>query len=81
MAVVAIVAVLLRITVIPRMKDEPKGIQNILEIAVDGVSDYPQANQPLRRKSQRLYIHIMVFMAASAFVELFGFVRLPPILR
>lgn len=73
-AAVVILAVLIRIFVIPRMKDNPKGIQNVLEVAVSGISDYTQKQTGHLGENLSAYIFtVAVFLVASCVVELFGF--------
>ncbi len=73
-AAIVIAAVLIRAIVIPKMKDKPEGIQNVLEIAVGGVSDYTGKQTDNLGENLSAYIFtIVIFMVASAFVELLGY--------
>jgi len=73
MAVLVFAAVLLRVFVIPRMRTVPKGIQNVLELFVDGVNSYTDSQTGGLGDGLSAYIFsIAAFMVASAFVELFG---------
>lgn len=73
MAVILVIAVLLRIFVIPRMQEKPKGIQNVLEIAVDSVCNYTESRAPGLGKNLPAYLFSLAFlMIGCAFVEFFG---------
>lgn len=74
MGIVVIAAILIRIFVIPRMKDKPTGIQNVLELAIEGIAEYTQTKGGNLGDNLSTYIFtIVIFMASSATVELFGF--------
>lgn len=73
MALILVIAVLLRIFVIPRMQEKPKGIQNALEIAVDGICNYTESRAPGLGKNLPAYLFSLAFlMIGCAFVEFFG---------
>ena len=77
MAVVLVLAVLVRLLVIPRMQEKPQGIQNILEIAVDGVYSYTREKGGDLGEALGAYLFsAAVLMIVSAAVELLG-VRAP----
>lgn len=66
-------AILLRILVVPRMKDIPHGVQNMLELSVDGIQSYVGSKVHFRPEGLSSYIFtIAVFMVACACVELLG---------
>ena len=73
MAVLVFFALLLRVFVIPKMRTVPKGIQNVLELFVDGVNSYTNNQTEGLGDGLSAYIFsVAAFMIASAFVELFG---------
>ena len=77
MGLVLTLAVLARIFVIPRMKDTPRGIQNALEIAVDGISHYTSDKAGKLGENLSAYLFsVAALLIACAAVELFG-VRAP----
>lgn len=72
-AVVLILALLIRIFVLPKFRDKPSGLQNLLELAVDGVSGYTQKQSGNLGDNLSAYIFtIVIFMVFSAIAELFG---------
>jgi F-type H+-transporting ATPase subunit a len=72
-AVVLILALLIRIFVLPKFRDKPSGLQNMLELAVDGVSEYTQKQSGNLGDNLSSYIFtIVIFMVFSAIVELFA---------
>lgn len=77
MAVVLVLAVLVRLLVIPKMKDVPTGIQNVLELAVETANSYTVNTGGELGENLPAYIFsVAVLMIASAAVEMFG-VRAP----
>lgn len=77
MGLLLIIALLARWMVIPKMKSIPKGIQSILEIAVDGIDSYASGKVHGAGRGLSSYLFsLALFMIASAFIELFG-VRAP----
>lgn len=77
MAIVLVIALLLRIFVIPRMKQTPKGIQNVLELSVDGIRNYVGSKVHNLGEGLSAYLFtIAVFLVFSAMTELIG-VRAP----
>lgn len=73
MGVVLVVALILRLTVIPRMKKVPKGIQNVLELAVDGIHSYTDSKVGNLGENISAYLFsVAVLLVSCAVVELFG---------
>ena len=74
MAIILIAALLLRIFLIPRMKDKPGTLQSVLELCVSGVSDYTRKQTGGRigdGLSQYLF-SLALLMVVSAALELLG---------
>lgn len=77
MAALVVLALMIRIFVIPRMKRNPKGVQNILELMVDSVKKYTNSRTEHLGEGLSAYIFsIAALMIACAVAELFG-VRAP----
>ena len=77
MAALTLVAVILRLTVIPRMQETPKGAQNVLEIMVENLVKYTKSNVGDLGNNLPAYLFtVAAFMVGSAILELFG-VRAP----
>lgn len=77
MAALTILALVLRLTVIPRMQEQPKGIQNVLEILVENLCKYTKSNVGNLGDNLPAYLFaVATFMVGSAILELFG-VRAP----
>jgi len=77
MACLILIAMLLRIFVIPHMQQIPKGIQNVLEIMVDGVMTYSRGQVHNAGEGLVSYIFsVAALMIGCAFAEMFG-VRAP----
>lgn len=78
MLALLIVALILRLTVIPHLRDIPSGAQNVLEIMVGGISDYTETTSGggLGDNLNAYFFSVAALMIASAMVELFG-VRAP----
>lgn len=77
MAVILVAAIIIRITVIPRMTDTPKGIQNVLETAVEGIRNYTEGQTHGMGEGLSAYLFsLAILMITCAIVELFG-VRAP----
>ncbi len=73
MGVLLVGAVLIRILVIPKMKDTPTGIQNVLELAVEGIHNYAQSKAHGLGENLSAYLFsVAALLVASAMVELFG---------
>lgn len=74
MAVLIIAALVLRLTVIRRMKDRPGGVQNVLESAVEAVVNYVHSKAHGMGEGFSAYIFtIAAFLIMCAVLELFGF--------
>jgi F-type H+-transporting ATPase subunit a len=72
-AVLAVAAAILRFTVIPRFKETPKGMQNVLELMVDEVSKFTSSR--FGHENERLAAYFFALAAlfiGSAVIELFG---------
>jgi F-type H+-transporting ATPase subunit a len=77
MAVILLAAAAIRVFVIPRFREKPKGIQNVLEILVDSASSYTNSKAgPLGENLGAYIFSIAAMMLGCAAVELFG-VRAP----
>ncbi|PWM45589.1 MAG: hypothetical protein DBX47_04100 [Clostridiales bacterium] len=76
-AIVLVLAILFRIFAVPRFKDNPKGLQNIMEIAVENLEKYVHDKTEGLSSIFCSYIFsISVLMLACAATELFG-IRAP----
>lgn len=74
MLVLIVVTVILRLTVINRMKDEPKGLQNALETAVETLEKYTDSKAEGTGSGLAAYLFVLaLFMIGCAVVELFGY--------
>lgn len=72
-AVVGVLAVAIRLLVVPRMTDEPKGVQNVLELIVETVCSFTHSSVGDLGDCLPSYIFaIGVFMIGCAAVELLG---------
>ena len=74
MAALILFAVLIRILVIPRFQEKPRGLQLVLETAVDAISNFTKdkfghANEGLAA----YFFALAALFIGSAIVELFGF--------
>lgn len=70
-------AVILRLTVIRKMQQTPKGIQNVLECAVENIAKYTESKTGHLGENLGAYIFtVAVFLISCAAVELLG-VRAP----
>ncbi|MDD3921576.1 MAG: F0F1 ATP synthase subunit A [Eubacteriales bacterium] len=69
-----ILALILRFTVLRRLKDVPTGAQNVLEIMVDGISSYTESTSGggLGDNLCAYFFTVAALMVASAMIELFG---------
>nr|MDD6336272.1 F0F1 ATP synthase subunit A [bacterium] len=73
MAFILVLALLVRLFVIPRMTDSPKGIQNLLELAVEGISQYAENQGGHMGENLSAYLFsLAIMMVTCAAVELFG---------
>lgn len=74
MLVLIIIAVILRLTVIRHMKDEPKGLQNVLETAIEVLEKYTDSKAEGTGGGLAAYLFVIaLFMVACAVAELFGY--------
>lgn len=75
MAVIILVALLIRIFYIPKFTDKPKKLQNLLEAAVEALSNYTGSQVHTMKLSMSFgaYLFTLVmFMVGCAIFELFG---------
>ena len=73
MAVLILLALLIRILVIPRMKRNPKGFQNVLELMVDSAKKYTGSHTEHLGDGLSAYIFsVAAFLIFCAGAELFG---------
>ena len=73
MAILLIIAVIFRLTVIRRMKEPVKGAQNALELIIETINKYTNTQAHGAGEVLASYIlTISVFLVACAFLELFG---------
>ena len=74
MAILVVLAIIFRIFVMPRFKEKPRGIQNVLEIAVESVANYTESKVGKLSDNLNAYIlSVAALLIACAMVELFGF--------
>lgn len=74
MAFLIIAALVLRLTVIRKMKDRPGGAQNVLEAAIEAVINYVHSKAHSMGDGFSAYIFtIAAFLVACSIIELFGF--------
>lgn len=72
-AVTAILAVLFRLFVVPRFRERPKGLQNLVEISIEGVAKYTNGMVHAATEALACYIFtIVLLMVGSALVEIIG---------
>jgi F-type H+-transporting ATPase subunit a len=73
MAALIIIAAAIRIFVIPKFSEKPKGFQSVLEIIVDAAAGYTESKAPHLGENLGAYIFsIAALLVACSFVELFG---------
>ncbi len=73
MAGLIILAAAIRLFVIPRFSEKPKGFQSVLEIMVEAVSSYTEDKVPHMGENLGAYIFtIAALLVACSFLELFG---------
>lgn len=77
-AVITLLALLFRFVAIPRFTESPKGLQNVMEVAVEQLSKYcgDKLSHPLGENLAAYMFAVAVYMVGAAAVELFG-VRAP----
>jgi F-type H+-transporting ATPase subunit a len=74
MAVIIVLAVILRLTVIRKLKDVPKGAQNVLEFAVEWILKYTKSTTHGVGEFLASYLFtVAIFLIGCACVEMFGF--------
>lgn len=77
MGILILAALLLRVFYIPRFKTQPKGLQNVLEIAIESIERYTDSKTEHLGGNLAAYLFTLaLFLVASAVAELFG-VRAP----
>ena len=72
--ILTLLALAFRFLAFPRFTDNPKGLQNVMELAVEQLSKYceGQLSHPLGQNLAAYMFTVAVFMVACAAVELFG---------
>jgi F-type H+-transporting ATPase subunit a len=74
MAFLVLVAIILRLTVIRKAKMQPGTVQNVLELAVEAVTDYVHSKAHGLGEGLTAYIFtVAAFLVTCAVLELFGF--------
>jgi len=74
MAVLVIVALILRFTVLRRLEEVPKGVQNVLEVAVDFITDYTKNTAHGVGEVLASYLFtVAAFLLCCAVAEMLGF--------
>ncbi|WP_317855558.1 FoF1 ATP synthase subunit a [Chakrabartyella piscis] len=77
LAICLILALLFRLLVVPKMTDNPKGIQNVMEMAVEAICKFTHSNVGDLGNNLPAYLFsTFVFLIGCAAVELMG-VRAP----
>ena len=73
-AALAVIAILIRVFVIPRFRETPRGIQLVLETAVSAINDLTREKYGHRNDGLASYFFALsALFIGSAIVELFGF--------
>ena len=77
-AVIVLLALLFRFVAFPRFTQSPKGLQNVMELAVEQLSKYcgDKLAHPLGENLGAYMFAVAIYMVGAAAVELFG-VRAP----
>lgn len=77
-ATITLLALLFRFVAFPRFAESPKGLQNVIELAVEQLSKYcgDKLSHPLGENLAAYMFAVAVYMVGAAAVELFG-VRAP----
>lgn len=77
LAILILALIAIRIFVIPKFQKTPRGIQNVLELAVDGVYNFAKnkVGHDAARLVAPMTMTFMTYIFFTTFVELFG---LPP---
>jgi F-type H+-transporting ATPase subunit a len=74
MAVLIIIALIIRITLIPHLKDEPKGAQNVLELMIESILKYTKSTAHGVGEFLASYLFtVAIFLIGCACTEMFGF--------
>jgi len=74
LAAVLVAGLLFRFLVVPRFREEPKGAQNALEIAVEWVSGYSESTSEVHSNALSAYmLSVLALMIGCAILEMFGF--------
>lgn len=74
MILLVVIALILRITIVPRLKDVPKGAQNVIEVAIETMLSYTKNTAHGVGEFLASYVFtVAVFLVGCAFTELFGF--------
>lgn len=61
-AIIILLAVLFRVLCVPRFKDKPKGLQNVMELAVEAVSGYARTTSTVWATTwERTYSRLQCF--------------------
>ncbi|MEZ4358114.1 MAG: FoF1 ATP synthase subunit a [Eubacteriales bacterium] len=72
--VLIVASLLIRMFVMRKMKDVPKGAQNVIEIAVEGIAKYTKSTAGNLGENLGAYIFaVSALLVTCAVVELFGF--------
>ncbi|MEG1560340.1 MAG: FoF1 ATP synthase subunit a [Clostridia bacterium] len=73
-AAITLIAILFRIFVFPRFKDKPRGLQNVIEIAVEQLAKYCEGNlsKNLGENLSAYLFSVAAYMIGCAAVELLG---------
>jgi len=73
MAVLIVLAVLFRLFVVPKFQDKPKGLQNVVEAAIELVEKFCKGQMSHASDALACYMFVVVcLLMGSAMVELFG---------
>ncbi len=73
MAVITILAILFRIFVVPRFRDKPHGLQNLVELSIEAIGKYTHGGLHMATEALACYMFtIVLLMLGSAMVELIG---------
>lgn len=73
MAIIVFLAILIRIFLVPRLKETPRGLQNVLETMTEGIGNYAGSKVHGLGDNLNAYLFsIAILLVVSAGVELFG---------
>jgi F-type H+-transporting ATPase subunit a len=78
--ILIVLAVVIRLTVLKRMKQFPKGLQNVLELMVDGISRYTNSmvGEATGNSLAPYMFTLAAFMGVNGLIELVDFGKLRP---